>query len=429
MLLDARRRNDDDLPSVGCDMARAMEREQITAVPQSSTTLISARTAPPAQVARSFGSPRALLAILAGVFFALALACNLLIIVVSVPDGRGLLLGLLAALVPTLLYAGLVLSFDRYEREPWQNLLGAFGWGAVIATLFSIVLSGAAQGLLTAVLGAEIGGRIALTIGAPIIEESLKGLALLGLLLLYRDEFDGVLDGLIYGALIGLGFALTENIIYLGRAYIDGGIAGLGQLFLAREAFGGLGHALYTGTTGAAVGWARARYGRGVLRFIVPIGGWGLAVAQHSLWNVGATTLADFSGGTPAFLDLVAIQTALFILPGLLLLFLIARRSGHAESAILREQLSDEVAGGALTVGEFAILSSSRQRHRALLAAFRHGGLRRWSAQQQFFQVAAELALCKHHDDQGEALSGEDCPPEDLYRASLASLRAILAAG
>ena len=404
-----------------------MERKSIPATPQSTLALLTARTTPRAPHSRSFGSPRTVLALLAGCFFILALLCNLLIIVVSVPDLRGLLLGLLAALVPTLLYAGLVLSFDRYEREPWQNLLGAFGWGAVIATLFSIILSGAAQGLLTAILGAESGGQLALTVGVPIIEESLKGLALLGLLLLYRDEFDGVLDGLIYGALIGLGFAMTENIIYLGQAYINGGIAGLGQLFLAREAFGGLGHALYTGTTGAAVGWARARYGRGVLRFVVPIGGWGLAVAQHSLWNYGATRLADFSGGAPNFLDLVAIQTALFILPGLTGLFLIARRSGHAESAILHEQLAEEVAGGILAPDEFALLSSSRQRHLALLTAFRHGGLRRWSLQQQFFQTAAELALCKHHDDQGEAILADDYPPEELYRDRLAALRTELA--
>ena len=406
-----------------------MESKQAVSLPQPSPPAIAHRDERTLVSAWSFGAPRSLLVALAGIFFLLALACNLLIIVASVPDARGIVLGGLAALIPTLVYAGLVLSFDRYEREPWQNLLGAFGWGAVIATLFSILLSGAARGVLIAVLGDQIGGRVALTVGAPIIEESLKGLALLLLLLLYRNEFDGVLDGLIYGALIGLGFALTENILYLGRAYIDGGIGEFGQLFLAREAFGGLGHALYTGTTGAAVGWARARYGRGTLRFVVPVGGWGLAVAQHSLWNFGAATLADFSGGTPPFLDLVAIQTTLFIIPGLILLFVIARRSGHAESGILRAQLADEVAKGTLTAEEYAILSASRQRHRSLLAAFRHGGLRRWSLQQQFFQAAAELALCKHHDVQGEAPAVDDCPPEEIHRARLAVLRDALAAG
>jgi hypothetical protein len=299
----------------------------------------------------------------------------------------------------------------------------------VIATLFSILLSGVANGVLTNALGVEAGGTLSLTVGAPLIEESLKGLALLGLLLLYRDEFDGVLDGLIYGALIGLGFAMTENVLYLGQAYIHSGLSGLGQLFIAREIFGGLGHALYTGTIGAAVGWARVRYGRGALRFVVPVVGWALAVAQHSLWNLGATTLTGPGEASSPLLGIVAVQTAFFITPGLCILYLIAIRSGRAESRILRTQLADEVASGILTPREYAILSSERLRHLTLLRAFRHGGLRRWTAQQQFFQAAAELALRKHHDNQGEQpLPRSFSSPEDEYRARLAALRAALSA-
>ncbi len=372
-------------------------------------------------------TPRTVLSILAGIFFGLAVISNVLLIVASVPTVRGLLLGLVAALIPTILYGGLILSFDRYEREPQQNLLGAFGWGAVVATLFSILLSDLTRNLLISAFGQELGKRIALTIGASLIEESLKGIALLGLLFLYRHELDGVLDGLIYGALIGLGFAMTENIIYLGQAYSTGGIASLGELFLARQAFGGLGHALYTGTIGAAVGWTRSRYGRGWVRLIVPVLGWLLAVVQHSLWNFGAASFIDFSGGPPPFLDLVAIQTGMFILPGLILLFLIARRAGHAESLILREQLASEVTLGTLTAAEFVILSTSRHRHITLLSAFRTGGWRRWSLQQQFFQAAADLALCKHHDTQGESFTAGNVQQEDLYRQRLATLRLALA--
>ena len=377
---------------------------------------------------RAAGSPRSPFITFAGVFFALALACNVLIVIASVPDRRGLWLGLLAALLPTLGYAWLVISFDRYEREPWRNLLGAFGWGAVVATLFSILLSDLADRVLAAILGARIGGALALMFGSPIIEESLKGLALLGLLLLFRHEFDGVLDGLVYGALIGLGFAMTENVLYLGQAYIAGGLGALGQLFIAREIFGGLGHALYSGTLGAAVGWARARYGRGMARFVVPLLGWTLAIAQHSLWNLGASAIAARSDPTTPLLGLVAIQTLFFIVPGLGILAFIAVRSGRAESHILHEQLADEVANGILTQREYAILSVGRLRHLALFAALRHGGVRRWSLQQRFFQAAAELALCKHHNCQGEAVA-RDAPraPEATYRAQLTILRAALA--
>lgn len=370
---------------------------------------------------------RPVLVLLALVFFALALACNLLIVAGSVPDVRAFWLGLLAAVLPALLYALLILAFDRYEPEPWRNVLAAFGWGALIATLFSILFGTLADDILRFVWGEELGGRLSLTIGLPVVEESAKGLALLALLLLFRGEFDGILDGLIYGALIGLGFSTTENVIYLGQAFLSDGLAGLGQLFLAREVFGGLGHALYTGTIGAAVGWTRLRYGRGWLRLIVPVAGWALAVTQHSLWNSGLASAAAQRGGVPPVVG-VAVQTALFITPGLALLAVIALRSLRAESRLLREHLADEVARGALTPDEYATLTHERHHQAALLAALRAGGLRRWSLQQRFFQAAAELAFCKEHARQGEPQAPELYgAPEEEFRARLASLREKLA--
>ena len=370
---------------------------------------------------------RQVVMLLALVFFALALICNLLIIVGSVPDFRAFWFGLLAAILPALLYAALILAFDRYEPEPWRNLLGAFGWGALIATLFSILFGALADDILKAIWGADLGGQLTLMVGRPLVEESFKGLALLLLLLLFRGEFDGILDGLIYGALIGLGFAMTENVLYLGQAFLNDGLGGLGQLFLAREVFGGLGHALYTGTIGAAVGWARLRYGRGWLRLVVPVAGWALAVTQHSLWNSSLTALAPLRVGFPQVLA-IAVQTVLFITPGLAILATIAIRSLRAESRLLREHLADEVARGTLTGEEYDTLTHERRHQAALFAAFRAGGLRRWSLQQRFFQAAAELAFCKEHACQGEPQAPEIFgAPEDEFRARLATLRTKLA--
>lgn len=371
--------------------------------------------------------PRRLAPVLVGVFFALALGCNLLIIVGSVPNFRAFWLGLLASILPAMLYALLILAFDRYEPEPWRNLLGAFGWGALIATLFSVFFGALADGILKAAWGEEIGGRLSLLIGLPVIEETFKGLALLALLILFRGEFDGILDGLVYGALIGLGFAMTENILYLGQAYLDDGLGGLGRLFLAREVFGGLGHALYTGTLGAAVGWTRLRYGRGWLRLIVPMAGWALAVIQHSLWNASPATLAPLRGALAPVIG-VALQTILFITPGLVILVAIATRSLRVESRLMREHLAEEVARGTVTRQEYDLLTHERRHQAALLAALRDGGFRRWSLQQRFFQAAAELALCKEHERQGEPQAPEVFgAPEDEFRARLATLRGELA--
>ena len=54
-----------------------------------------------------------------------------------------------------------------------------------------------------------------LELGAPVTEEASKGLFLLLLLWWRRAELDGVLDGIVYAGMVGIGFAFTENILYL----------------------------------------------------------------------------------------------------------------------------------------------------------------------------------------------------------------------
>ena len=58
-------------------------------------------------------------------------------------------------------------------------------------------------------------------ISAPLVEESAKAIILLIFFFAKRDEFDGVVDGIVYAAMVGLGFAMTENIQYYGRAAFE----------------------------------------------------------------------------------------------------------------------------------------------------------------------------------------------------------------
>ncbi|HET8626834.1 MAG TPA: PrsW family intramembrane metalloprotease, partial [Thermomicrobiales bacterium] len=377
---------------------------------------------PPA-VWRPAAPRRLAVRLLVGVVGVLLFGCTALLVVGSVPNPLALALSALAAVVPAACYSLLILSIDRYEHEPWRVLLAAFGWGAVVAALFSALANTLTGSALSAAYGPDVGALLSLGFGAPLIEESFKGAALLGLLLVLREEFDNVLDGLVYGALIGLGFAMTENILYFGQAYLASGLAGLSQLFLARAIVGGLGHALYTGTTGAAVGWARGRHGRGPLRFVVPVAGWALAVFQHFLWNAGTVAIAALRGGDASVVAVVAPEAALFTLPGVLVLFAVAVIAGRREAAILRAQLAEEVDAGVLTPDEYATLTSPAARRRASLAAYRAGGLARWSLQQRFFQAAAELAFRKYHREQGEAPKGDQrWTSEQEYRGLLAAL-------
>jgi protease PrsW len=124
-------------------------------------------------------------------------------------------------------------------------------------------------------------------IGAPLVEKSFKGIAILAVLIIARDEIDSTLDGLIYGALVGVGFAMTENILYFGQAYLEGGLGEFGILVLSRAVLGGFGHPAFTAITSPAIGWSRGRYGRGIARAVVPVLGWALAVVLHATWNGG----------------------------------------------------------------------------------------------------------------------------------------------
>ena len=353
--------------------------------------------------------------------------CVLLLIVASTGfDPAALILSVAAAAVPALCYSYLVLRLDRYEREPRRAILAAFGWGAVAAIFLAIVLELITGSVLIATVGEDAAGALGLVVGAPLIEETTKGIALLGMLRFFRRELDNVLDGLIYGALIGLGFAMTEDILYFGAAYIEGGAGDLGELFVARVVIAGFGHAVYTATTGAAVGWARSRYERGTARYVVPVLGWSLAVLQHALWNGGILLVAGLADEDASVIEVVLIMTPLFTLPPLFALLVIARLAGRKELTILRDQLAPEVAGGVLTPREYEVLTSAPLRRDALRRAEERGGRELRARQRHFFQIAAELAFRKHHLSRGETPTPGQRAPEDAYRAELATIRAEL---
>ncbi len=84
---------------------------------------------------------------------------------------------------------------------------------------FSFILNSINSALFGAIGGqaaAGIGGPV---ISAPLVEELAKGIALILFFFWKKDEFDNVVDGVIYAAMVGLGFAMTENVSYYGFAY------------------------------------------------------------------------------------------------------------------------------------------------------------------------------------------------------------------
>src|SRR5215217_1108092 len=167
---------------------------------------------------------RLVLAMVAGL---IALFVGLLVfLLIGIETGPiALLLGLVTATIPVPIYVALVLWIDRYEAEPRWMLATAFFWGALIATFFAFLLNTATGSIVGALMNAQAGEAFAAVISAPLVEEISKAFILFIFFFWKKDEFDGVVDGIVYASLSALGFAMTENILYYGRAALGGGEA------------------------------------------------------------------------------------------------------------------------------------------------------------------------------------------------------------
>ena len=145
--------------------------------------------------------------------------------------------------------------------------------------------------------GSENAAEIGTTsIVAPIVEEALKGLAVLIVFFMFRKEFDSVLDGIIYGGIAALGFAATENTLYIFRnGYQEGGWGGLFLLAFIRVIIVGWQHPFYTAFTG--IGLAVSRTNRNlIIKLIAPLIGFGMAVTTHAFHNTFGGLIGGLGG-------------------------------------------------------------------------------------------------------------------------------------
>ena len=248
---------------------------------------------------------------------------------------------LLGAMAPAALWVVLVCWLQRGEARPGFLLAGCVLWGAVAAPLLSASLNDVARAWLAAIFGPASARELTATTVAPVIEEIAKAFGLLIIVLVRPTWIRSARDGVVYGALIGVGFVLAENVTYLGFAVLQGGDAGLVRAVYLRGILGGANHPIFTATIGAGIGLARvASSTRG--RVVAPVLGCLAAVGQHLAWNAAASptivrTLcaAAVAGGacrpTPAAVDLFAVVplvVMLFLGPGAIGVLLAATR-GH----------------------------------------------------------------------------------------------------
>ena len=294
--------------------------------------------------------------------------------------------------VPMFLFAGFINWLDRYEKEPKALLGAAFVWGVLIAGGGAYIINTVLGLGVYIVTGSEGATDFATaSIIAPIVEESLKGLAVLVVFFLFRKEFDSILDGIIYAGITALGFAAIENVLYIyNYGYLEDGWAGLWQLVFIRVILVGWQHPFYTAFTG--IGLAIARMNRNsLIKIIAVIGGFATAVATHAFHN----TFGSLIGG----LEGLAIGTFVDWVGWFFMLIFIIWMITH-ERNILKLRLAEEVQSGLISPAQYRTAMSFAQSG-ARMNALSAGSYR---ATARFYQVCGELA---HKKEQQIKLGNE----------------------
>ena len=309
----------------------------------------------------------------------------------------------LLAVLPTILYSWLLWRLDRYEHEPLRLLAVTFVWGALPALILAVV----GELGLSALAGGRLRPGLDATLIAPLVEEPVKALALIGLFLFARREFNGLLDGIIYGALVGFGFAMSENMLYF-LANRDQ----LAAVWIVRSLAFGFNHAFFTSIVGIALGLIRFERRRWVGYALLP-GALALAMLLHGVHN------ASVQVGVLGLCLSWIVNSG-----GVLVVIVVALLAQRRERHWLQTQLAPEVAASAIAHADLLAVSTPSLRFSAeLRALLRHGWLQ-YRHRRRFHHLVIELAFTKHQFQHGDRY----CCQEDIdrLRAAAVAQRALI---
>ena len=291
-----------------------------------------------------------------------------------------------------------VFWLDRYEPEPGRYRLAALGWGGVAAVIVSFI----AEQLLFSLPGAT--SFVDAAIFAPVVEETGKGLFLVAVVLFRRDQLHGLLDGVVYGALVGVGFAFVEDILYYLSALNAEGGAGLSVTFVLRGVMGPFAHPLFTSATGLGIGIGVSSRSP-VAKVAAPLLGFVAAVLMHGLWNG-----SSFLGNRGFFLTYVVVM-----LPLLVVVLGVTIWARSREGKMLATALGQTVQMGWTRPEEVRWVARLSDRVAARRYARQHGGAPARAALRSFQQTMIEIAFLHNR-----AVTGN--PPADLNPRMLSLL-------
>lgn len=293
------------------------------------------------------------------------------------------------AFIPAFLMGVFVYWLDRYEKEPLALLGGTFIWGAVVAAGGAYIVNTVFGVGIYVLSGSEnLADQTTANLIAPFVEEGLKGMAVVIVFLFFHNEFDSILDGIIYASITALGFAATENMLYIyGRGYLDQGWSGLWQMVIIRDVVVAWQHPFFTAFTG--IGLAVARINKQVwIKLMAVPAGYALAVMTHAFHNAFGGAV----GGLEGFALGSLLDWSGWVAMLVFILLMISRERG-----LLKRQLVEEVNSGVISMTQY---NKALSPFTLSTARFKGG-----PSASRFYQVCGELA---HKKEQLAKLGDED---------------------
>jgi RsiW-degrading membrane proteinase PrsW (M82 family) len=306
-----------------------------------------------------------------------------------------------ALLTAVLLFALLAVPFwfvvselDFPEREPPALMVVAFAWGGLVATSVSIPGSAALDDIIAKLGSPHLAADWGAALAGPTVEEIAKALGVVAIVLIARNQVNSVLDGVVYGAMVGLGFQIVEDIVYAMGAVA---LAGRGDhiepvitTFLLRGFLSGVwSHTLFGALAGAGIGYLVVR-GERSLRIrigaatLAVLGAWG----SHVLWN--SPLLRDGLGnGAVALLAVLLLKG----LPPLLLIWLLVRSAHDREADYYAVHLTGLDDPDLITPAEVDALKAGSRRASARSYARARAGWRARAAVRRLQHAQARLAV------------------------------------
>jgi RsiW-degrading membrane proteinase PrsW (M82 family) len=370
--------------------------------------------APPPVFIPTSRNQSALKIVLAVMAAMIALVLGLIVLLlIGIETGPvALLVGMICACLPVPLYVMLLLWIDRYEAEPPWMLATAFFWGALVAVFIAFVLNTANEIAVSILTNANVAEKFGPVISAPLVEESAKATILFVFFFFKKDEFDGIIDGIVYAGMVGLGFAMSENIQYYGKA-LQGG--SLPFVLILRGMIAPFSHPLFTSMTGIGLGWSR-QSDNGFIKITMPVLGLMLAMLMHGIWNGSAT----LGGGLGFILAYCLVMGPVFIIT-LMVIFFALRREGR----IVRQFLYADCQGGVFDPQEYEKLCSVHGRMSLSWNALTTGGFGGWRTRMRCNQIASELAFHRSRVARGIVANTESINNRERdYLQTLRQLRA-----